>query len=1041
MSSYQTNPFGIPTDSLDFPKYTTPSIGIQSVLFNHLQTIFSYKTFSEPDLLDAGLKKWVAKNEKEVYFQELQIRAGAGSLPLGFQATSGNSTPVGIVTPGYGLKYLFSTLRKNAATNDTFKLALQVAALDYSNDVIKTDYVTPLRIAEALNFPVITPINHNEVKHTAAFSLFLSQYGSAIHLFDGANYAKTLVSSKDEQSFTAIPPVSTIANAQKTDLDHFLSAFNDSSAVKIHNFKYFGSENAKTVFVTYGSLESELFANYAENAEIGHIAIRIPFPFATDKFVALLPKHVENVVVIGQTLTSSSKSDLQKTVVSALKQFEKSNIQVSEFVYTPDFIWSPNAVAQIVENHVPTVASNSAATKDSSFVVWADDHNGENLDLSSKLIHALSLVDGQKISSRTKYDNVANAGTFQAQFIAFDDKVQKIVSNIDSADVTFVANSNILNEFDVTNTTKEHGTVIVVLDKKSIKDHDLNVLATYTEHLKLSSQFLANLVKKDLKLVFIDKELVGDREETKTHTLSFVSQAVFWKYSIGADVAESVRRIWSSAGPDIELLASVISDSVTDAIANGVKEIAAEQYTALFKDLTNEKEGEEKDEKPAALKTFVEENSFTANPRSVPSTEEKVSVVSSFEIAKQLTFSEVYGVKNDLRPHLPVKNFVVKVAKNKRVTPESYSRNIFEIEFDTTGTGLKYEIGEALGVHAKNNTALVEEFLAKYGLNGNDVIAVANREDASILEYRTVFQAFTENLDVFGKPGKKFYEALIEHATNDDEKKQLTDLVSAAGAAELKRFQEEEYYTYADILELFPSCKPKLEDLVKIIAPLKRREYSIASSQKVHPNAVHLLVVVVDWVDKKGNVRYGQASKYLSDLPVGAELVVSVKPSVMRLPPRPEQPIIMSGLGTGLAPFKAIIEEKVWQKEQGYEIGDIFLFLGSRHKREEYLYGELWEAYKDAGVLTHIGAAFSRDQPHKIYIQDKINEALDMLSDAMCKQEGSFYLCGPTWPVPNITEALQNILAKDAAEKGVKIDLNQATENLKETGRYILEVY
>lgn len=250
-----------------------------------------------------------------------------------------------------------------------------------------------------------------------------------------------------------------------------------------------------------------------------------------------------------------------------------------------------------------------------------------------------------------------------------------------------------------------------------------------------------------------------------------------------------------------------------------------------------------------------------------------------------------------------------------------------------------------------------------------------------------------------------------------------------------------EYYTYADIFELFPSVRPSLEELVTIIEPLKRREYSIASSQKVHPNEVHLLIVVVDWVDNKGRKRYGQASKYISDLAVGSELVVSVKPSVMKLPPSPKQPVIMSGLGTGLAPFKAIVEEKLWQKQQGYEIGEVFLYLGSRHKREEYLYGELWEAYKDAGIITHIGAAFSRDQPQKIYIQDRIKENLDELKTAMIDNKGSFYLCGPTWPVPDITQALQDILAKDAEERGIKVDLDAAIEELKEASRYILEVY
>ena len=230
--------------------------------------------------------------------------------------------------------------------------------------------------------------------------------------------------------------------------------------------------------------------------------------------------------------------------------------------------------------------------------------------------------------------------------------------------------------------------------------------------------------------------------------------------------------------------------------------------------------------------------------------------------------------------------------------------------------------------------------------------------------------------------------------------------------------------------------------MVNIIAPLKRREYSIASSQKIHPNAVHLLIVVVDWVDPKGRLRYGHCSKYLSDLKVGDELVVSVKPSVMKLPPLTTQPIVMSGLGTGLAPFKAFIEEKIWQQQQGHEIGEIYLYMGSRHKKEEYLYGELWEAYKDAGLLTHIGAAFSRDQPQKIYIQDKIRESINDLTDAIVNKNGSFYLCGPTWPVPDITACLEDIVLNGAKLKGEEIkDVAKVVEDMKEEGRYILEVY
>ena len=228
---------------------------------------------------------------------------------------------------------------------------------------------------------------------------------------------------------------------------------------------------------------------------------------------------------------------------------------------------------------------------------------------------------------------------------------------------------------------------------------------------------------------------------------------------------------------------------------------------------------------------------------------------------------------------------------------------------------------------------------------------------------------------------------------------------------------------------------------MRLVGPLKRREYSIASAQAVTPHAVALMIVVVDWVDTKGRQRYGQATRYLSRLPVGAAVTASVKPSVMKLPPRDDAPLIMAGLGTGLAPFRAFIQYRAMQKAQGKKIGSILLYLGSRHQREEYLYGEEWEAYLDAGVVTLLGAAFSRDQPQKIYIQDRMRQTMNDIVKAYIREEGSFYLCGPTWPVPDVTDVLKEAIATEAKMSGRKVDATKEIDRLKEDGRYVLEVY
>lgn len=107
----------------------------------------------------------------------------------------------------------------------------------------------------------------------------------------------------------------------------------------------------------------------------------------------------------------------------------------------------------------------------------------------------------------------------------------------------------------------------------------------------------------------------------------------------------------------------------------------------------------------------------------------------------------------------------------------------------------------------------------------------------------------------------------------------------------------------------------------------------------------------------------------------------------------------------------------MWQQAQGHTVGEIYLYLGSKHKKEENLYGELWKAYKDADILTHVGAAFSRNPPHKIYIQDKIRSSIEDLTEAIVAKNGSFYLCGLTWPIPEITDCLEDIINNGAAKE------------------------
>ncbi|KAJ9112650.1 hypothetical protein QFC19_000670 [Naganishia cerealis] len=396
-----------------------------------------------------------------------------------------------------------------------------------------------------------------------------------------------------------------------------------------------------------------------------------------------------------------------------------------------------------------------------------------------------------------------------------------------------------------------------------------------------------------------------------------------------------------------------------------------------------------------------------------------------------------------LRPSLEEKTFVITVCENRRLTPETYDRNVFHIGFDTAGTGLTYEVGEALGVHGWNDEHEVREFMDWYGLDPQQLVSFPSPHDhGKTYETRTVFQLLQQNLDLFGKPSKSFYASLAALATHRNDQRTLRFIAAPEGVALFKKMSEKETVTFADVLKQFKSARPSIEELVGLIPEIKPRHYSIASSQKAVGDKVELLIVTVDWTTPSGSPRFGQCTRYLAGLTVGAQVTVSIKPSVMKLPPLDTQPIIMAGLGTGAAPFRAFIQHRAWQRDQGIKVGPLVYYFGSRYRSQEYLYGEEIEAYMDAGIITHAGLAFSRDGKDKSYIQHKMKQDKELLSKMLLADgpdAAYFYLCGPTWPVPDVYEALVSSLVENGGKERKQAE--DYIEELKEEERYVLEVY
>lgn len=1031
-SATANSPFGLPLDPFQVKGKVLNStyslvLGTSYLLNDKL---FNYNLPSQPE--ENLLQLWSILNRTNLnkivpQLYNLDTTTGAGNLLLGYLKNS--SSPATVFASSATLNHIAPVLLAQNEIHQTLPLSIQLATVEYDfkTGELISNYAKALATAKNLKLPVLTSTDAVEAQYFAIVSSVLAKLHVAnIHLFDGLAAIRTQqtiqgalsaeqvedIASKLQTALTG--DIGSILPQQK--ISYALSKLNEIVGTSYSSFEYYGSKSAEKVFVVYSTQEATvaLFKHIGQyDASVGSILVKSPLAFDSVKFNSLIPSTVKQLVVVSEALTehiSSLKLDVQAAL------FFEGNFLV-EVVDAAVDSFSPSKFQQLISSASGSSVELSGANGSSYRFILND--NSKFLNVPSKLTHALSLIQDLSVKFRPSYDNTVNAGLFQVDVTAGTDYTEKL-------DLIVVEDAAILNAVDVYSVLKTNGTILVLSDAETEFSADKII------EKSLSIQTKKILAAKELSLKFLDLNVVGEVEATQGRTASIAIQTAFWTLAYPElDPHAVVTKILQAFGSEAELLAAVIADQIETTKTEAFKDIA---YSSEWSKL------EEEEEKNVSLVT-LKETAFTPNPREAFVDEDSVRIEDKFALAKKLMFKEAYGTTSDLRPDQPIQNFIVKVKENKRLTPEDYSRNIFHIEFDVSGTGLTYNIGEALGIHGRNNPDLVEEFINMYGLNGDDLVEVASKEDNHILEVRTLRQSLIDNIDLFGKPPKRFYESLVEFTKEESEKKKLEELISPAGAELFKKFQEDDFFTFADIFELFPSARPSAQDLVQIVPPVKRREYSIASSQKLHPNEVHLLIVVVDWIDAKGRQRFGQCSKYLSDLQVGQELVVSVKPSIMKLPPLTTQPIIMAGLGTGLAPFKAFIEERQYQLEQGHEIGEIYLYLGSRHKKQEYLYGEYWEAYMDADVLTHLGAAFSRDQEQKVYIQDKIRENLDVLTDLMMEKNGHFYLCGPTWPVPDISACLQDIFDADAKKKGITIDSAKAVEDLKEDGRYVLEVY
>lgn len=1035
----------IPISTISGPTYVTAQVLVQQIAYKLSDKIFSYspETFD----LDVAVKDWAESKETNIHGYQtsvvpLQTRTGAGAFALGYIFSpdfdlSKRHIPQSLLAASLSLRHLRSALDQLSLLYGVASpFVAHVAAADYSaQSGLVSEYGSALQLAEELGFGLVASSSAYETQHMALFATLLAAVLPTIHIYDGIRTSRETLRVVDVMGDAGIKEVynSVLKTAQNLNkrLDgpgktvELLKAFNDELGTVYQPFEYYGDEEATTVLVVFGSVEAQLAKQIvdrlvAAGESIGAVSVRVYRPFIEEAFLKVLPASTRQIAVLGQVRDDvavddvSVQSVLYSDVLTAVSFSDKWRHApaVVDLKYAASEALTPSALATTIRNlttkDVETETVQLSLLSEAQQYTFWDVDNSSSANAPTVVGKLLTDESRRNVYVHEAHENLIQGGIIRTDIRSSAKPIEAPYA-VEEADIVFIGEEKLLKEIAMLKSVKAGGKVVIRLPnlkeedlEKRIPDWAKKVLRDNNIQLFVLDSSFSPAFEKDSQLLVELAFLRVARPDRSPEDLTKLRQL-------------------SSDQPTLQ--------ECVDALNQCFKQVDVPESWA---------EIEAGAAAAPALQHF-RPNSFA--PFEKAEDEETLLVSDWQSAAKGFAFKEVYGTQTGLRPDLTTKTYTITVKENRRLTPDDYDRNIFHIEFDLGDSGLTYKIGEALGVHADNDPEQVAAFIESYGLNADDLVQVPSRESLDVLETRTVYQALLQNLDILGKPPKRFYELLAGFATDEAEKKKLEALGGQAGADEFKRRTEVDMVTYVDVLDEFRSARPSFADLVRIVSPLKRREYSIASAQAVTPTSVALMIVVVDWVDSKGRTRYGQATRYLSSLKVGSTIVASVKPSVMKLPAKDTAPLIMAGLGTGLAPFRAFVQHRAMQKAAGKEIGAILLYLGSRHQREEYLYGEEWEAYLDAGVITLLGAAFSRDQPQKIYIQDRMRQTMTDIVKSYIQDEGSFYLCGPTWPVPDVTEVLQEAIAAEAKGSGRKVDPRKEIERLKEDSRYVLEVY
>lgn len=392
--------------------------------------------------------------------------------------------------------------------------------------------------------------------------------------------------------------------------------------------------------------------------------------------------------------------------------------------------------------------------------------------------------------------------------------------------------------------------------------------------------------------------------------------------------------------------------------------------------------------------------------------------------------------------------FMAPVTVVRELHGAGSDRSCVHVELDISKSKASYEAGDHIGVFPENNSDVVRQaaallgkpldFCFTFGMPA-DVDIAEDLGDLPVKGPVTLEFALMHFADLLSSPSKAALKMLSAFATNTNEHDRLVKLCSLDGASAYDEYVHVPKRSLLEVMSDFSSAKPSIGAFFGSIAPrLQPRYYSISSSAKMHPKSVHITCAVVKETMPTGRIHEGVASTWLAKLRPGERVRVFLRTSSFKLPKKDRAPVLMVGPGTGFAPFRGFIQERLATNAKS----NAALYFGCRNRAHDFIYEEEMNVAAESGALTKLKVAFSRETAKKDYVQHHIaadsKEVYAMLSDT--NNPGYLYICGDGKHMAKDVNRVLHVIVEEEG-KCSPAEAERIVHEWAEQGRYLKDVW